>query len=523
MSGSYSLEDVRKHNTNESAWIVIDHDVYDISKFAAMHPGGSAIILQFAGQDATEAFFDMHRIEVLKKYQRFKIGSIAGAPKQRALDQCMTAGQLSMVPYAEHNSLQGWLSPILKPEHKLARQAVKKWYDDNNVRETAVRVGAANKLPPKELYKKMGKAGLLAGHLAPHPAINRVCEQYNIPNPCGVSWDKFDLHMEQIVHEEHTRIGVPGFVDGLTGGFDIACPCIIEYGTDEMKEKVLPQLLLGEKRICLAISEPFAGSDVANIKTTATKTADGKHFQVTGIKKWITGGLDSDYFVTAVRTGGKGMGGISLLLVERGPGLDTTLIKTSYSASAGTAYVNMDKVLVPVQNILGQENKGFNCIMNNFNHERWMIVVNLLASCRLVIADSLLWANQRKVFGKPLMNQPIIQSKISEMAAQVEALSNWLDLVTYQMQNLPHNEQGKKLAGPIALLKFYSTRVSLLCADHASQVFGGRAITRTGMGQNVERFARAVKYAAIYGGSEEIMVSLAAKQMLKKMPKNARL
>jgi alkylation response protein AidB-like acyl-CoA dehydrogenase len=282
-------------------------------------------------------------------------------------------------------------------------------------------------------------------------------------------------------------------------------------------------VLLGNKRIVLSITEPFAGSDVAQIKCTAEKTPDGKHYIVNGVKKWITAGLDAELFVTAVRTGGKGMKGISLLLIERSDGLTTKIIKTSYSASAGTAYVVYDNVKVPVENLLGEENKGFKCIVQNFNHERWMMAVNTVTGCRLALKDCILWANQRKVFGKPLIAQPVIQAKLAEMAAQIEALTSWLDSVTYQMQNLPYEEQVIKLAGPIALLKYYSTRVAYKCADHASQIFGGRAITRSGMGQNVERFSRAVKYTAIYGGSEEIMQSLAVKQMLKHMPLNARL
>lgn len=520
---TYTMKDVATHNSAASAWVVIDGDVYDITKFAEMHPGGLPIIMQYAGKEATEAFFDMHRSEVLVKYKKLVIGRLdTHMGKARVVEQ-LAPGTLSLVPYAEHNFLQGWLSPIFNNDHKICRQNVRKWYEDNNMRETAIKYGNADKLPPPEFYHKMGAAGILAGHLAPSSLIIQTCKEHNIPCPSGGVWEKFDLHMEQIVHEEHFRCGVPGFSDGLTAGFDIAAPCIVSYGTDEMKKNLLPSLLLGKKRICLAISEPFAGSDVANIKTTAVKTPDGKHYIVNGIKKWITSGMDSNYFVTAVRTGQEGMDGISLLLIERSEGLETSLIKTSYSASAGTAYITMENVKVPVANILGKENKGFACIMNNFNHERWMIVVHTVMGCRLVLSDALLWANQRKVFGKPLVNQPVIQAKLGEMAAQVEALANWVDIVTYQMQNLPHEEQGKVLAGPIGLLKYYSTRVSLLCADHSSQIFGGRAITRSGMGQNVERFARAVKYAAIYGGSEEIMVSLAAKQMLKRMPKNARL
>jgi len=128
-----------------------------------------------------------------------------------------------------------------------------------------------------------------------------------------------------------------------------------------MKETVLPRVLSGKDRICLAISEPEGGSDVANIVTRADKTADGKYFIVNGIKKWITNGHHSKYFVVAVRTGeaSAGMGSISLLLLERGmEGLRTKIIKTSYSSAAGTSLVLMEDVKVPVKNLLGTENGG---------------------------------------------------------------------------------------------------------------------------------------------------------------------
>jgi alkylation response protein AidB-like acyl-CoA dehydrogenase len=264
------------------------------------------------------------------------------------------------------------------------------------------------------------------------------------------------------------------------------------------------------------------GSDVAGLRMTAHKTPDGKHFVVNGVKKWITGGMDSDWFVTAVRTGGPGMGGISLLLIPRVEGLETKLIKTSYSAAAGTSLVIMENVLVPVENLIGQENKGFAPIMNNFNHERWTIIVGGLAASRCILRECVLWANQRKVFGKALITQPVIMAKIAEMTAQIEACSAWVDSVTYQMQNTPYSEQ-VRLAGPIALLKYYSTRMTWMVGDHAAQIFGGRSVTRGGMGQQVERFCRGIKYSAIYGGSEEIMQSLAVKQMMKFMPPSAKL
>lgn len=143
---------------------------------------------------------------------------------------------------------------------------------------------------------------------------------------------------------------------------------------------------------------------MAGLTCVAVKTPCGKFYKVNGTKKWITNGCFCDYFVTAVRTGDAGIFGISMMLIERGPGVTTKLIKTSYSPSAGTAYITFENVLVPVENILGEENDGFRCIMANFNHERWMIVCGTHRGNRAVLEDCFKWANQRKVFGKPLIN-----------------------------------------------------------------------------------------------------------------------
>ncbi|KAJ3334446.1 hypothetical protein HDU91_002729, partial [Kappamyces sp. JEL0680] len=228
-------------------------------------------------------------------------------------------------------------------------------------------------------------------------------------------------------------------------------------------------VLSGEKRICLAISEAGAGSDVANIKTTAVKSPCGKFYIVNGHKKWITNGCQSHYFSTAVLTG-KGPGGISMLLIERGDGVETKPIKTSYSSAAGTAYVIFENVKVPVENLLGKEGGGFPVIMYNFNHERWFIAAGMLAACRVIVEESFKWANQRKVFGKSLLEQPVIRNKLANMVSQVEALQSWLENITYNMNKMSYKEQSIKLAGPIALLKLLSTRISHNVSDDGMSI-----------------------------------------------------
>merc|ERR1719171_1678781 len=209
-----------------------------------------------------------------------------------------------------------------------------------------------------------------------------------------------------------------------------------------MKKTVGHSILKQDKQSCLAISEPYAGSDVAGIKTTAEKTPDGKYYIVTGIKKWITEGCTADYFVTAVRTGGPGAKGMSLLLIKRGEGVETKQMKTTYSTAAATALVIFSDCKVPVSNLLGKENEGFKLVMYNFNHERWFLVNNLLGMARGAVADAFMWAMQRKAFGKPLMEQAVIRHN----HAKDGPLSD-------------------KMGGRIALLKYQATRTCWTIAD----------------------------------------------------------
>jgi alkylation response protein AidB-like acyl-CoA dehydrogenase len=141
----------------------------------------------------------------------------------------------------------------------------------------------------------------------------------------------------------------------------------------ELKTKVVNETLSGKKKMCLAITEAFAGSDVAGLRTTATLTPDGKHYVVRGTKKWITNGMFSDYFVTGCKTDK----GFSVLLIERDENVETKLIKTSYSTTAGTAFVEFNDVLVPVENLLGKEHQGFAVISKCWKCLSWLYLILL--------------------------------------------------------------------------------------------------------------------------------------------------
>jgi len=193
----------------------------------------------------------------------------------------------------------------------------------------------------------------------------------------------------------------------------------------------------------------------------------------------------------------------------------------SYSSCAGTSYVSFEDVKVPVENVLGRVNQGFRIVMYNFNHERWGIVVFQLSGMRSVVKECFLWAHQRKVFGKALIQQPVIRAKLAAMISKTEAVQNWLENITYQMNEMPFEEMNKKLAGQIALLKYHCTRMAWEIADDAAQMFGGRGITRSGMGRGVEAFLRTIKLGAILGGSEEIMADLGVRQAMRSFDKDS--
>merc|ERR1712194_687415 len=218
-----------------------------------------------------------------------------------------------------------------------------------------------------------------------------------------------------------------------------------------------------------------------------------------GVKKWITEGMTADYFVTAVRTGGPGAKGMSMLLIERGPGVETKLIKTTYSTAAGTALVIFHNAKVPIANLMGPEGNGFKQVMYNFNHERWFLVNNLLGMARAAVADAFMWANS---------------------VASLESVTAFMESVTYDMNHTEGGPLNDRFGGLIALLKYQATRACWSIADDTVQILGGRGITRTGMGNRVEGFKNYAKYCAVYGGSEEIMANLAIKQALKNYPKD---
>ena len=333
----------------------------------------------------------------------------------------------------------------------------------------------------------------------------------------GATWPKeyggtppqdFDAFHDLILVDELARCGSGGIIWAVFLGFGIALPPILSVGSEYLREKVARDVIMGKKIMSLAVTEPYAGSDVAGLQTTARR--EGDFYIVNGEKKFISGGMLASYFTTAVRTGGSGMGGVSLLLIERDmPGVVLRRQKTQGWWSSTTTYISFEDVKVPVQNLIGKENDGFRPIMHNFNHERFVLAATSNRYARVCLEDAIKYARVRKTFGKRLLDQPVIRAKIAEMARLVESTHALIEQTAYQMAT---GVDDKLLGGPIALLKVQATKVMEFCAREASQVLGGASCIRGGHGERIERLYREVRVNAIGGGSEEILMDLAVRQ-----------
>lgn len=257
--------------------------------------------------------------------------------------------------------------------------------------------------------------------------------QMGYPETYGGISEGVDAFHSIVASEEIARSGATGISASLLI-HGIALPPVVSYGNEAMKAEVVAAVLSGEKRISLGITEPGAGSDVANISTTARR--DGDHYIVNGSKTFISGGMRADWLTTAVRTGGDGMGGISLLLVPmHQQGVSRTkLDKKQGWWCSDTATIYFDNVRVPAANIIGEENHGFLPIVHNFNRERLSIVALSLGAAKACMEEAAEWAVARQTFGQPLSSHQVIRHKFAEMLKRINATQAYMDVCAWQME-----------------------------------------------------------------------------------------
>ena len=376
-------------------------------------------------------------------------------------------------------------SPYYDESHEAVAQSVRRFVE----REVSPFIDAwedARELP-RELHTKAAEAGILG---------------LGYPEEYGGHADGFDIFHSLVQSEELARPGAGGLTASLmTHG--IGLPPILRMGSEEMKRRIAPAVLAGDKIIALAITEPSGGSDVAQLKTRAEKV--GNKYVVNGSKMFITSGMRADYYTVAVRTGGAGMSGISLMLIEKDmPGFTQTRLEKMGWHCSDTAALYFDNVEVPPENLIGPENGGFMGIMQNFNGERLGMAHGCCAYARVCLEEAVDWATTRETFGKRLAQHQSIRIKLADMARQIEATQAWVDLCAWQ------NREGKAKPADLAMLKVQATRMLEAVAREAAQILGGASYMK---GSKIERIYREVRVNAIGGGSEEIMLDLAGRQL----------
>ncbi|HEX5497285.1 MAG TPA: acyl-CoA dehydrogenase family protein [Mycobacteriales bacterium] len=340
---------------------------------------------------------------------------------------------------------------------------------------------------PRDAHLRAGELGLLgAGY----------------PEPAGGSGG--DLIDSLVVAEE---LIVSGGSSGLVAALfthGIALPHILAAGDPDQVERFARPALAGRAIGALGVTEPDTGSDVASLRTTARR--DGDWFRVNGSKTYITSGARADFVTTAVRTGGPGHAGISLLVVERGTaGFTVTrrLEKMGWHCS-DTAELSFVDCMVPAANLVGGQDEGFAQIMRQFQSERISLATQAYATAQRCLDLTVFWVRERHTFGRPLSSRQVVRHRLAEMATRVEVARTFTRAVACRLA------RGEDVVTEVSMAKNVATAACAEVVDAAVQLHGGAGYLRD---SEVERHYRDSRILSIGGGTTEIMNELIARRM----------
>jgi len=314
-------------------------------------------------------------------------------------------------------------------------------------------------------------------------------------------------HLDDAVWvEELSRRGTSGGVAaGLNAHSSIAMPPVFEFGDEWQRQRWVVPGIRGEKVGALGITEPGAGSDVASIRTRATKVEGG--WVVNGSKTFITNGVRADFLVCACRTTEEGgHGGISFLVLESDmPGYEVTgkLEKLGWHSS-DTGELAFEDVEVPETHLLGEENGGFALIMSNFAWERLLMAIGAIGAMDHLIERAITYTKERHAFGRPVADFQATRHRLAEMATTAAASR------TLTFDTLRRFHEGEDVTREVSMAKLFTQRALVEIADDTVQLFGGWGYMRE---YQVERALRDARLGPIGGGTDEIMKEIIGKTM----------
>jgi alkylation response protein AidB-like acyl-CoA dehydrogenase len=374
--------------------------------------------------------------------------------------------------------------PYFTEEHEMIRQTVKRFCREE-IAPHAERWDHDG-IFPRELFKKAADLGLFGIRIDPEWG------------GLGLDWWATAAYLEALVHSDSGSVDM-----GLMVQSEITLPVLDELGTREQKEEFLRPGVAGDMIAALGISEPGGGSDVAALETRAR--IDGGDFVISGQKLWITNGTRADFIILAVRTGGEGHKGISLVLFPtktKGFSVGKKLKKVGNMAS-DTAELFFDECRIPQRYVLGEMNKGFYYIMHNFQGERLAAAILALAGMEKSVRNALEYGGERTAFGNAIRHYQVWRHRFAEHLTNIEA-GRWL---TYRALDLIN--RGQRCVREVTMAKLYTSELSQRVTYDCMQMFGGFGYTTE---YPIGRAWRDVRLNTIGAGTSEIMKEIIAKE-----------
>ncbi len=397
------------------------------------------------------------------------------------------------------------LLPPFTDEHAQLRETIARWVEAEVVPN--VDEWEAAREFPRALYGRAAELGFLG-----------------LKYPVELGGQGGDHVHDAVWAEQLAASGASGGVGaGLGAHTAIATPPVFRFGSSDQHERFLRPAIAGEKIAALGITEPGAGSDVAAIRTTAERIAGG--YVVNGSKTFITNGVRADFLVCAVKTTDRGgHAGLSFLILEREmPGYEVArkLEKMGWHSS-DTAELRFTDVQVPHENLLGEENRGFSLIMENFAWERLSMALGAVGAMRRLLEVAVEYAGQREAFGRPIGRFQAIRHKIAEIGlkAEVGRALTYHALRSFIAGEEPAASTATGVGTPsasrlpaiadVTKAKLYTQRACVEVADEVVGILGGYGYMRE---YGVERALRDARLGPIGGGTDEVMKEILGRRL----------